>query len=123
MLKGFEKLTEELTEDELKKVPPIVRGIGKRVGKENAVNSKTICEKMNLIGVRLRKIIHFIRINDLLYGLCSNSKGYYVAKNMKELEDNNKSLQQRIASQIEILNALEKQSVMFGGTGEQTDFE
>ena len=78
---------------------------------------------MNLIGVRLRKIIHFIRVNNLLYGLCSNSKGYYVAKNIQELEDNNKSLQQRIASQIEILNALEKQSVMFGGTGEQTDFE
>ena len=59
----------------------------------------------------------------LLPELFANSKGYYVAKNMKELEDNNKSLQQRISSQIEILNALEKQSIMFGGTGEQTDFE
>lgn len=123
MLRGFEKLTDELTDDELKKVPSIVKGISKRIGKENAVTSKIICDKMNLIGVRLRKIIHFIRVNNLLYGLCSNSKGYYVAKNIKELEDNNKSLQQRITSQIEILNALEKQSVMFGGTGEQTDFE
>jgi hypothetical protein len=123
MLRGFEKLTDELTDDELKKVPSIVKGIGKRIGKKNAVTSKIICDKMNLIGVRLRKIIHFIRVNNLLYGLCSNSKGYYVAKNIQELEDNNKSLQQRIASQIEILNALEKQSVMFGGTGEQTDFE
>ena len=55
--------------------------------------------------------------------MCSNSKGYYVAKNIKELEDNNKSLQQRIVSQIDILNALERQTIMFGGTGEQTDFE
>ena len=123
MIKGFEKLTDELTDDELKKVPSIVKGIGKRIGKENAVTSNIICKKMDLIGVRLRKIIHFIRVNNLLYGLCSNSKGYYVAKNIKELEDNNKSLQQRITSQIEILNALEKQSIMFGGTGEQTDFE
>ena len=123
MLKGFEKLTNELTDDELKKVPRIVSGIGKRIGKENSVTSKIICNKMDLIGVRLRKIIHFIRVNNLLYGLCSNSKGYYVAKTMKELEDNNKSLQQRITSQIEILNALEKQTIMFGGTGEQTDFE
>ena len=123
MLKGFEKLTDELTDDELKKVPSIVKGISKRIGKENAVTSNIICKKMDLIGVRLRKIIHFIRVNNLLYGLCSNSKGYYVAKNIQELEDNNKSLQQRIASQIEILNALEKQSIMFGGTGEQTDFE
>ena len=123
MLKGFEKLTDELTDDELKKVPSIVKGVGKRIGKENAVTSKIICDKMNLIGVRLRKIIHFIRINNLVSGLCSNSKGYYIAKNIQELEDNNKSLQQRIASQIEVLNSLEKQTIMFGGTGEQTDFE
>ena len=123
MLKGFEKLTNELTDDELKKVPRIVSGLSKRIGKDNAVTSQIICDKMELIGVRLRKIIHFIRVNNLLFGLCSNSKGYYVAKNIKELEDNNKSLQQRIASQIEILNALENQSIMFGGTGEQTDFE
>ena len=123
MIKGFEKLTDELTDDELKKVPSIVKGIGKRIGKENAVTSNIICDKMNLIGVRLRKIIHFTRINNLVSGLCSNSKGYYIAKNIKELEDNNKSLQQRIASQIEVLNSLEKQTIMFGGTGEQTDFE
>ena len=123
MLKGFEKLTNELTDDELKKVPRIVSGLSKRIGKDNAVTSQIICDKMELIGVRLRKIIHFIRVNNLLSGLCSNSKGYYVAKNIKELEDNNKSLQQRIASQIEVLNSLEKQTIMFGGTGEQTDFE
>tara|TARA_R100000655_G_scaffold91646_1_gene132484 strand:- start:4458 stop:4829 length:372 start_codon:yes stop_codon:yes gene_type:complete len=123
MLRGFEKITVELTDDELKKVPTIVKGIQKRIGKENAVTSKIICDKMNLIGVRLRKIIHYIRVKNLISGLCSNSKGYYVAKNIKELEDNNKSLQQRIASQIDILNALERQTIMFGGTGEQTDFE
>ena len=123
MLKGFEKLTDELTDDELKKVPRIVSVLSKRIGKDNAVTSQIICDKMELIGVRLRKIIHFIRVNNLVSGLCSNSKGYYVAKNIKELEDNNVSLQQRISSQIEILNALEKQTIMFGGTGEQTDFE
>tara|TARA_Y100001938_G_C8088372_1_gene433490 strand:+ start:1408 stop:1779 length:372 start_codon:yes stop_codon:yes gene_type:complete len=123
MLKGFEKLTDELTEDELKKVPYIVKGISRRVGKENAVTSKTICNKMNLAGVRLRKIIHFIRINNLIGGLCSNSRGYYIANNIKELEDNNISLKQRIASQVEILNALESQTIMFGGTGQLSIFE
>jgi hypothetical protein len=123
MLKGFEKLTEELTEDELKKVPIIVRGINNRTGKENAVNSQTICQSMNLKGVRLRKIIHFIRINNLASGLCSNSRGYYIAKNLQELSDNNISLKQRIASQVEILNALEQQTIMFGGTGQLSIFE
>jgi hypothetical protein len=123
MLKGFEKLTKELTEQELKIVPDIVRGIGARTGKENAICSNVICEKMNIIGVRLRKIIHFIRINNLVSGLCSNSKGYYIAKNLKELNDNNISLKQRISSQVEILNALENQSIMFGGTGQLSIFE
>jgi hypothetical protein len=123
MLKGFEKLTEELTEQELKIVPEIVRGIGSRTGKKNAVCSKIICDKMGIIPVRLRKIIHFIRVNNLVSGLCSNSKGYYIAANLKELENNNISLKQRIASQVEILNALEQQTIMFGGTGQLSIFE
>jgi len=123
MLKGFEKLTEELTDQELKIVPDVVRGIGARKGKENAVKSSVICEKMGIIGVRLRKIIHFIRVNNLLSGLCSNSKGYYVAANLNELEENNISLKQRIASQVEILNALENQTIMFGGVGQLSIFE
>ena len=123
MLKGFEKLTEELTDYELEIVPLIVKGIGSRIGKENAVKSSIICDKMNIIGVRLRKIIHFIRVNNLLSGLCSNSKGYYIAASLRELEDNNISLKQRIASQVEILNALENQTIMFGGTGQLSFFE
>ena len=52
MLKGFEKLTEELNEYELSIVSNIVKGIGARSGKENAVNSETICKKMNITPVR-----------------------------------------------------------------------
>ena len=96
MLKGFEKLTEELNEYELSIVPNIVKGIGARSGKENAVNSEKICKKMNITPVRLRKIIHFIRINGLLYGLCSSSKGYYTAKGLNELEDCITSLKQKL---------------------------
>ena len=44
MLKGFEKLTDELTDDELKKVPRIVSGLSKRIGKDNAVTSQIICD-------------------------------------------------------------------------------
>ena len=123
MLNGFEKLTEELNEEELEKVGDIIKGIGARTGKENAISGKIICEKMNLQPVRLRKIIHFIRINSLLFGLCSNSRGYYMAKDLKEFEDCLISLKQRIRSQVDVLNELEKQKQMFGGNPQITIFE
>lgn len=115
MLKGFENLTHELNESEINKVGTIIKGIGARTGKENAITGSIICEKMNLHPVRLRKIIHFIRLHNLLFGLCSNSKGYYVAKDLKEFEDCIISLKQRIRSQVDVLNSLEQQTYMFGG--------
>ena len=123
MLTGFKKLTKELNEDELNKVDTIVKGLGARIGKNNAITSSRICDKMNLTAVRLRKIIHFIRINGLLFGLCSNSKGYYMASNLQEFEECIISLKQRIRSQVDVLNELEKQTVMFGGSGQLSLFE
>jgi len=123
MLTGFEKLTKELNDDELNKVDTIVKGLGARIGKNNAITSSRICDKMNLTAVRLRKIIHFIRINGLLFGLCSNSKGYYMASNLDELDECIISLKQRIRSQVDVLNELEKQTVMFGGSGQLSLFE
>ena len=123
MLTGFEKLTKELNEDELNKVDTIVKGLGARIGKNNAITSSRICDKMNLTAVRLRKIIHFIRINGLLFGLCSNSKGYYMASNLDELDECIISLKQRIRSQVDVLNELEKQTAMYGGAVQLTLFE
>ena len=123
MLTGFEKLTKELNDDELNKVDTIVKGLGARIGKNNAITSSRICDKMNLTAVRLRKIIHFIRVNGLLFGLCSNSKGYYMASNLQEFEECIISLKQRIRSQVDVLNELEKQRVMFGGSGQLSLFE
>ena len=123
MLTGFEKLTKELNDDELNKVDTIVKGLGARIGKNNAITSSRICDKMNLTAVRLRKIIHFIRISGLLFGLCSNSKGYYMASNLQEFEECIISLKQRIRSQVDVLNELEKQTVMFGGSGQLSLFE
>ena len=65
MLRGYENITYELTDDELAIVDPIVRGLGARVGKVNAVTNKEIQEKMNLTSARVHKIINFIRINNL----------------------------------------------------------
>ena len=123
MIKGFENLTHELNEYELSIINTIIKGIGAKTGKENAVPSRVICDRMKLTPVRLRKIIHFIRINNLLFGLCSNSKGYYMAKDLQEFEECIISLKQRIRSQVDVLNELEKQTAMYGGAVQLTLFE
>lgn len=123
MLKGYEDITYELTEDEKKILPVIIKGLLNKKGKENAVSGTIIQTKMNLSGARLRKIIGYIRTHDLIFGLCSTKTGYYVASNLNELEDCMISLRQRLFTQIKTLHSLEKQTMMFGGTGQLTIFE
>ena len=123
MINDFEDITYELTEDELNKVPLIIKGIALRRGKDMAVSGTLICTKMKLKGPRLRKIVNYIRVHNLHYGLCSCGKGYYTANTLKELEDCVISLKQRIASQVKVLNALEGQTMMFGGVGQLSIFE
>ena len=123
MLNNFEDITYELTEKELDLVPKIIAGLQVRKGKDMAVSGTLICEKMKIKGSRLRKIINYIRVNNLLYGLCSCGKGYYIATDLGELEGCIISLRQRIASQVKVLNALEGQTMMFGGMGQLSIFE
>ena len=123
MINDFENITYELTEDELNKVPLIIKGIALRKGKDMAVSGTLICEKMKIKGARLRKIINYIRVNNLIYGLCCCGKGYYIARTLEELEGCIISLRQRVASQVKVLNALEGQTMMFGGMGQLSIFE
>ena len=123
MLRGYEDITYELTEDEMLLVAPMVKGLRKRIGKENAVRNIEIQKAMELSSARVHKIINYIRINNLVYGLCSSACGYYIAENIKDLEDCLISLKQRIYSQMKTLHALERQSIMFGGTGQLSIFE
>ena len=123
MLKGFEDITYELTKEEMEKLPIVVKGLQTKIGKQKAVTSTKICDALNIIGPRLRKMINHIRINNLIFGLCSSSNGYFIAENEKEINEYIISLKQRIKAQVDVLNALEQQTVMFGGTGQTTLFE
>ena len=71
----------------------------------------------------LEKIINHIRITNQLPALCSASNGYFVATNIYEMQDYIISLKQRIKAQGDVLNALEQQTILFGGTGQTTLFE
>ena len=79
MIKGFEKITSELSQEEIDLVPTIVKGLSTKLGKDNAITSTKICKAVNITGPRLRKIINHIRIKNLLPALCSTSSGYFVA--------------------------------------------
>lgn len=127
MIKGFENETQPLTGTEMVIMEIIVQGFnkGKHVGKSNAVTNDNICKGVNdaikngrleledrafkLTSVRLRKIIHHIRVNNLVPLLCSNSKGYYLALSSEEVREYLAGLKVRIDSIIAINVALTKQ--------------
>jgi hypothetical protein len=105
MITLFEEITYELTEYETEiLVPLVVKGLSGKIGKENSITNKAICEKLKTSNYkisepRLRKIIHHIRIEQLIVGLCCNSRGYYVTDSLEELGRYVESLAQRIRSQ------------------------
>ena len=123
MLKGYENITYELTDEELKLVEPIIKGLEVRIGKETAVTNKEIQKAMNLSSARVHKIIQYIRINNLLNGICSSGNGYFIAKDIEELDECLISLRQRIYTQMKTLHCLERQDIMFGGVGQLTIFD
>jgi hypothetical protein len=101
MLPGFTEQTKPLTEMEQQLLPVIVRGLAKKIGSDNAVTNKTICEGLHktydvvISEARIRKIINHIRMNNLVPGLVANSCGYYVSKNPKEVMEYIESLEGR----------------------------
>jgi|TARA_R100000081_G_scaffold18518_1_gene7630 hypothetical protein len=114
----YSLLQEDLNEFELKCIDPIIKGLSNKIGKENAVSNNYIIDKMNKFGYigltppRVRKIINHIRNNNLLMCVCANSKGYFLPKNMKELNDYMDTMEKRINSQIRTFDKLKEQSDM-----------
>ena len=101
MIKNFEEYTHELTSDERLVVQRIIRRFENLKGKQNIVTGEQIRDGINnnlnlkFDTVRIRKMIQFIRTNDLIAGLIATSKGYYVANTSEEIEDWIESLKSR----------------------------
>ena len=114
MIIGFTQETEPLNDDERKLLPQFVNGLRTKIGKEKAITNKEIRAKFKERGVlipdsRVRKIINHIRINGLVELLCASSKGYYIAKNDKEINEYMIGLKSRIEAQNLVLNKLIEQ--------------
>ena len=120
MIEGFENITAELSDQEIREILPLViGGLRKRIGKERSITGSTIVRKLNsfcmskgikykLTGVRLRKMINYIRIRGTLLAVCSTSRGYFIAANKAELEDCIESQKQRIRAQQMVVDSLER---------------
>ena len=103
MITGFEKQTEPLTDQEREVfLPPIIKGLRVKVGKEKAVTNKDIVRGLKAncdikIGeARVRKMINYIRNKDIIPCLIATSKGYYIAETKDEMLDYIDSLYGRV---------------------------
>ena len=116
MVQGFEKYTEALTTYERDMLVPIlVAGLKRRIGTKYAIRNKDICKALtakgyqNVTEARVRKCINHIRVNGLVPHLVANSKGYYVATSVEEVEKYAQSLKERAEAIWAVRAALVKQ--------------
>lgn len=115
MIKGFEEQTQPLNDYERDTLLPlIVRGLRTKLGAKLAITGNKICHAMCGAGYvldapRLRKIVNHIRTYDLIPGLVSTSKGYFVASTAQELDECINSLQGRVDAIQAVINALNRQ--------------
>lgn len=103
-MKTFERYTEKLNEKEKTVyLPWFIAGLGTKVGKDKKITGPKIIEAIfNRYSIKLgetqvRKIIAYIRDNDLLPGLIADQNGYHISKDPKEIQDYIESLEAREA--------------------------
>jgi hypothetical protein len=104
MIKNFEEFTIELTPTEHRLIPMMVDRFKMKRGIEHIVTAETMIAKIHeafgvkLKDTRIRKIIQFIRVNNMVPGLIATSRGYYTAETIDEINDWIESLKAREAA-------------------------
>lgn len=121
MINGFKAETAQLNEYEKSVlVPEMVRCLQGRVGKENAANNTYIRMYMErqcgfiIKDARVRKLINYIRNNDLVPLLIASSAGYYIAQTRSEVDEYKTGLTNRINSMQAVCDAIEEQAKKAG---------
>lgn len=117
MINGFEELTKPLTDEEFKAMEIIVPILKRAIGDTAAIPNRKLSfilrsqHRIHMDGVRIRKIINYIRIKGLIPHLLSSSGGYFVSHDEQQIKRYIRSLQQREAAIAAVRNAIEKQKV------------
>jgi hypothetical protein len=115
MINNFEEYTFELTNEEKFVVQNIVKRFNALKGKRNIVTGEQIRIgiknhlQIDFTDSRIRKMIQYIRLNNMVMGLVASSKGYYVAETIDEIQQWVDSLKSRENAIREIREKAEHQ--------------
>jgi predicted DNA-binding protein len=115
MINNFEEYTFELTNEERFVVETIVKRFNNLRGKRNIATGEQIRTgirnhlKIDFAESRIRKMIQYIRLNNLVMGLVATSRGYYVAESIEEIQQWVDSLISRENAIREIREKAERQ--------------
>jgi hypothetical protein len=99
MITNFEEITKELTETEMQVLEPL-KDVLSKTNNKNPYLTETILwhlSEYKITGVRLRKLVNYIRVNRLL-PLIATSKGYYLSWDNEDIKKEVKSLRERANS-------------------------
>lgn len=106
-------------------LPILMKGLGMKKGKLNAVTNKQIVHSVRKHGVRISSssvslLINHIRTNDLMVGLMATSYGYFVSSSEQELVDYEKSLMSREVALRKVRMSMQRQrKTMFAQMAER----
>ena len=122
MIINFEEYTYELNWKELEAVEYVSSILRNHVGKDNAISNGKIRNVLqengyNFGGPRIRKIISYIRIKNIIHRVCSSHNGYFVAKDSEELNEYIKSLDGRINAMAAVKQSLLQQEGIYEKRG------
>jgi HKD family nuclease len=107
MIPSFEDETHELTNYEMEVLLPLmIAGFKTKIGIDKVVTNPQICKALKLKGYsvnepRIRKLVFYIRQNNLVPKLIASSKGYWIATKKDEIKIWVDSLQSRINAMTE----------------------
>jgi hypothetical protein len=119
MITSFEDQTHELTQYEKEVLLPLmIAGFNTKVGVEKCITNPEICRSLKEKGYeisepRVRKLVFYIRHNNLVPKLIASSKGYWIATDKTEISTWINSLEGRISALQETLEYAQKMIKLF----------
>jgi hypothetical protein len=129
MIKNFEEFTIELNQTEHRLIPMMVDRFKMKRGIEHIVTAETMIAKIHeafgvkLKDTRIRKMIQFIRVNNLVPGLIATSRGYYTAETIDEINEWIESLKARESAIRHIREVAENHVHLMQNKNQQIIFE
>lgn len=117
MIPGFEKETAQLTSTEKRMIPHITKYLLDKKGEKKAITGYQISQYLNdswaaekFSGARIRKLINYIRMNNIIKCLVATSSGYYIESDPEKIQIYITSLRARANAINAVARKLEKQS-------------